>query len=396
MIASYSSYENSQLAASPLRWSAQTTRTLLANPFNPWHYTAIGRAFAAAATVTEGLLQPHGHPDWNLDAEMTVVTERPFCRLLRFSSGAGGARPRVLLVAPLSGHFATLLRPTVAALVADHDVYVTDWCNARDVPLSAGTFGLDEYVDYLIEDMHALGPDAHAIAVCQPCPPMLAAIAVMAANGDPAQPRSMTLMGGPVDTRVAPTVPTELAVSRPLSWFADELITTVPARYAGAGRRVYPGFVQIGAFLSMNPNRHIDAHVGMYNDLVRGNTASAHRRQAFYDEYLAVMDVTADYFLQTVDAVFQRHTLPLGTWSHHGEPVDLRAISRTALLTVEGELDDISAVGQTAAAHALTPNIPAGRHESHIEPGVGHYGIFSGSHWRANVAPVIADFIRRT
>ncbi len=396
MIASYTSYENSRLAASPLRWSAQTTRSLLANPFNPWHYTPIGRAFEAAATVTEGLLQPHGHPDWNLEAEMTVVTERPFCRLLRFSSGAGAERPRVLLVAPLSGHFATLLRPTVAALVGAHDVYVTDWTNARDVPMSAGTFGLDDYVDYMIEDMRMLGPDAHVIAVCQPCPPVLAAIAVMAANNDPSQPRSMTLMGGPVDTRVAPTVPTELAVSRPLSWFADELIATVPARYAGAGRRVYPGFVQIGAFLSMNPGRHIDAHVGMFNDLVRGNTASAHRRQAFYDEYLAVMDVTADYFLETVDAVFQRHTLPLGTWMHRGECVDLTAIHKTALLTVEGELDDISAVGQTAAAHGLTPNIPAERHESHIEPGVGHYGIFSGSHWRSNVAPLIADFIRRT
>jgi poly(3-hydroxybutyrate) depolymerase len=288
------------------------------------------------------------------------------------------------------------LRPTVAALVGAHDVYVTDWSNARDVPLSAGTFGLDDYVDYLIEDMHTLGPDAHVIAVCQPCPPVLAAIAVMAANGDPAQPRSMTLMGGPVDTRVAPTVPTELAASRPLSWFADELITSVPARYPGSGRRVYPGFVQIGAFLSMNPGRHIDAHIDMYKDLVRGDTASAHRRQAFYDEYLAVMDVTAEYFLETVGAVFQRHALPLGTWTHRGERVDLTAIRKTALLTVEGELDDISAVGQTAAAHGLTPNIPAERHESHIEPGVGHYGIFSGSHWRANIAPLIADFIRRT
>jgi poly(3-hydroxybutyrate) depolymerase len=396
LIASYTSYENSRLAAAPLRWSAQTTRTLLANPFNPWHYTPIGRALKAAATVTEGLLQQHGHPDWNLDAEMTVVLERPFCRLLRFSTGGGAERPRVLLVAPLSGHFATLLRPTVAALAGEHDVYLTDWANARDVPVSAGAFGLDDYIDYLIEDMRYLGPDAHVIAVCQPCPAVLAAIAVMAANGDPAQPRSMTLMGGPVDTRVAPTTPTELALSRPLSWFSDELIATVPGRYAGAGRRVYPCFVQIGAFLSMHPGRHIDAHIDLYHDLVRGDTASAHRRQAFYDEYLAVMDVSAQYFLETVDAVFQRHALPLGTLTHRGERVDLTAIRNTALLTVEGELDDISAVGQTGAAHGLTPNVPDGRRGRHIEPGVGHYGIFSGSRWRTNIAPLIADFIRRT
>jgi poly(3-hydroxybutyrate) depolymerase len=203
-------------------------------------------------------------------------------------------------------------------------------------------------------------------------------------------------MGGPVDTRVAPTAPTELAQTRPLSWFSEELIATVPARYAGAGRRVYPGFIQIGAFLSMNPARHIDAHIEMYNDLLRGDTASAHRRQTFYDEYLAVMDVTAEYFLETVDAIFQRHALPLGTWTHHGERVDLAAIRKTALLTVEGELDDISAVGQTEAAHGLTPNIPDARRSRHVEPGVGHYGIFSGSHWRERIAPTIADFIRRS
>ena len=369
------------------------TRALLANPFNPLAYTPAGRVLDAAAAVTSGVLERRGKPAWNVAAEMTTVDERPFGRLVRFSTAAGRTVPRVLLVAPMSGHYATLLRGTVEALATAHDVYVTDWADARDVPLAAGAFDLDDYIAYVIAYLRLLGPDVHAIAVCQPAPAVLAAVALMAAAGDPAQPRSMTLMGGPIDTRVAPTAPTELAQTKPLQWFSDELVVTVPAYYGGAGRRVYPGFTQLAAFLSMNATKHIDAHIGLFNDLVRGDDESAHARRAFYDEYLSVMDVTGEYFLTTVDRVFQRHALPLGTLTWRGEHVDVAAIRDTALMTVEGEFDDISAPGQTLAAHDLCANIPASRRDHLVEPGVGHYGIFNGRHWRESIEPRIAAFI---
>lgn len=350
---------------------------------------------SASADVFGSVAKRRGKPAWNIDAACDVIDERPFCRLVRFSRDRGYDVPKMLLVAPMSGHHATLLRGTVEALVLEHDVFVTDWIDARDVPLSAGVFNLDTYIDYIMSYLRLLGPHVHAMAVCQPAPAVLAAVALLAADNDPAQPRSMTLMGGPVDAQLSPTAPTKLAESRSIEWFDRELTTTLPPYYKGAGRRVYPGFMQLGAFLSMNPKRHIDAHISMYNELVRGDGESAGNRQRFYDEYMSVMDVTAEYFLQTIETVFQQHSLPRGTLRWHGQLVDPSAIRSTALLTVEGELDDISAPAQTYAAHTLCSSLPADRHDHLLQRGVGHYGIFNGRRWRENIAPYIGAFVRK-
>lgn len=350
---------------------------------------------SAGADVFSSVAKRRGKPAWNIGATMETIETRPFSRLLRFSRpDRDNAVPRILLVAPMSGHFATLLRGTVEALVAEHDVYVTDWADAREVPLSAGSFDLDSYIAYVLAYLRLLGPDVHAIAVCQPAPAVLAAVALLAAENDPAQPRSMTLMGGPIDTRLAPTAPTKIADAYPLDWFEREWTTTVPGYYRGAGRRVYPGFTQLGAFLSMNPSRHIDAHINMYNELVHGDGESAAARQRFYDEYLSVMDITADYYLQTIDCIFQRQTLARGTMTWRGRPVEPGAIRATALMTVEGELDDISAPPQTYAAHALCSSLPSDKRDHLLQPGVGHYGIFNGRRWREAILPRIAAFIR--
>lgn len=391
----YELYDAAHLALAPARLSAATAQLLFGNPLSPLAYTLPGRVIRASADVFSGFTERRGKPAWNLPATIELVDERPFARLIRFLPDAALARPapRVLLVAPLSGHYATLLRGTVEGLMAEHDVYVTDWADAREVPLAAGRFGMADYVGYLMDYLRLLGPDVHVVAVCQPCPAVLAAVALLAAQNDPAQPRSMTLMGGPVDVRVAPTAPTEFAAAKKLEWFERELTARVPAWYRGAGRRVYPGFLQLGAFMSMNPDRHVDAHAKIFTDLVKGDGESAQARRAFYDEYLSVMDMTAEFYLETVDEVFQRATLARGTMTWRGRPVDPSAIRRTALLTVEGERDDISAPGQTYAAHALCSGLSADQHAHHLEPGVGHYGVFSGRHWRASIAPRIAAFI---
>ena len=389
----YEQYDAAYLAMTPARWSAAATKALFGNPFNPFSYTLPGRMLNAGAEVFAGVTARRGKPAWNLAARVEVIDERPFGRLIRFVHDGPLGRPRVLLVAPMSGHYATLLRNTVEVLMDDHDVYVTDWADAREVPLSAGRFDLDEYVAYVMAYLRILGPDVHVVAVCQPAPAVLAAVALLAAEDDPAQPRSMVLMGGPVDVRVAPTAPTELASSRSLKWFKSELTMRVPSWYRGAGREVYPGFLQIGAFMSMHPDRHVDAHWKIFEDLVRGDGESAQRRRAFYDEYLSVMDIPAEFYLQTVADVFQHATLASGTSTWRGRPVDPAAIAKTALLTVEGELDDISAPGQTFAAHTLCTGIPAQRRRNVLEPGVGHYGIFSGQRWRTAIAPEIAAFI---
>jgi poly(3-hydroxybutyrate) depolymerase len=349
---------------------------------------------SASADVFAGVAKRRGKPAWNIAAAMDVIDERPFCRLVRFSRERLGEVPRILLMAPLSGHYATLLRGTVEALVADHDVYVTDWVDARNVPLARGVFDLETFITYTIDYLRLTGPEVHVVAVCQPAPAVLAAVALMAAGNDPAQPRSMTLMGGPVDTRVAPTAPTILAKKYPLEWFEREVTTRVPAYYPGAGRRVYPGFMQLGAFLSMNASRHIDAHINMYNELVRGDGESAEMRRKFYDEYMSVMDVTGEYYLQTIDHIFQRHSLPLGTLTWRGERIDPAAIQSTALLTVEGELDDISAPGQTLAAQDLCSSLRDSQRDHLLQPGVGHYGIFNGRRWREAIVPRIARFVR--
>ena len=377
----------------PARWSAATAQAFFGNPYNPLAYTLTGRMIAASADVFAGVAQRRGKPAWNLPAQLETIDERPFGRLIRFGTGEGRERPRVLLVAPMSGHYATLLRGTAEALIAEHEVYVTDWSDARDVPLEAGRFDLDDYIGYVIDYIRMLGPDVHVIAVCQPAPAVLAAVALLAAENDPASPRTMTLMGGPVDPRRAPTAPVELATTRTLEWFERELTMRVPPWYRGAGRLVYPGFLQLGAFISMHPERHAEAHWKIFEDLVRGDGESAAKRRAFYDEYLSVMDITAEFYLQTVEDIFKRAALASGTMTWRGRRVDPSAIRTTALLTIEGELDDISAPGQTLAAHDLCPGIPLEKRHNAFERGVGHYGIFSGRTWRTQIAPQIASFV---
>jgi polyhydroxyalkanoate depolymerase len=345
----------------------------------------------------------HTRPSYEIDTvtvgnrEVAVTEEAacvtPFATLLRFRKDVEAALPPVLVVAPLSGHFATLLRNTVKTLLPDHDVYITDWHNARDVHLADGGFGFDDYVDHIIKFLRAIGPGAHAVAVCQPCVQLLAAVAVMAEDDDPAQPRSMTLMAGPIDTRVSPTKVNELAKEKPISWFEKNLIARVPAKFTGGGRKVYPGFVQLSAFMSMNMDRHVKAHAQMYEQLANGEVEKAAVTKAFYDEYFAVLDLAAEFYLETVQYVFQEHRLPMGELTWHGRKVDPRAIRRTALMTVEGERDDICAVGQTVAAHDLCSSLKPFRKRHHMQAGVGHYGVFSGRKWEGQIYPILRNMI---
>jgi polyhydroxyalkanoate depolymerase len=329
--------------------------------------------------------------------EVAVREERarvtPFGTLLHFKKDIDTAQPRVLLVAPLSGHFATLLRGTVRTMLPEHDVYITDWHNARDIALTHGRFGFDDYIEHLIQFLEKIGPGAHVVAVCQPCVAVLVAVAVMAQTDNFAQPRSMTLMAGPIDTRVNPTKVNGLANSKPIEWFEQNLIASVPWRYPGAFRRVYPGFVQLAAFMSMNIERHMKAHRDLYDNIAKGEHEKAQITRAFYDEYFAVLDLTAEFYLETVRLVFQEHALPRGTLEWQGERVDPRAIKRTMLLTVEGERDDICAVGQTAAAHDLCGGLRPYLKRHHMQAGVGHYGVFSGNRWTGQIYPLVKNVI---
>lgn len=346
----------------------------------------------------------HARPPFGIDhvlvdgAEVAVreriVDGTPFGSLLEFAKETDGVRPRVLLVAPLSGHFATLLRDTVRTMVADNDMYLTDWHNARDVPRRAGRFGFDEYIEHLIRFLEFVGPGAHVVSVCQPCVAALAATAVMAQADHPALPRTLTLMAGPIDARVNPTQVNELATSKPLEWFERNLIASVPWRYPGALRRVYPGFLQVAAFMSMNLDRHVNAHRKLFSDLARNDRTSALATAAFYDEYFAVLDLTAEFYLETVDRVFQKYDLARGTLEWQGRRVEPDAIRRTALFTVEGERDDICAVGQTVAAHDLCRNIGPSKRRHHLQAGVGHYGVFNGRRWETQIYPILHNFIR--
>jgi poly(3-hydroxybutyrate) depolymerase len=317
----------------------------------------------------------------------------PFGTLLHFKKDMDTAQPSVLLVAPLSGHFSTLLRGTVRTMLPEHDVYITDWHNVRDVALMHGRFGFDEYIEHLIRFLETIGPRAHVVAVCQPCVAALVATAVMAQDGHAAQPRSMTLMAGPIDTRVNPTKVNELAKSKSIEWFEQNLIATVPLRYPGALRKVYPGFVQLAAFMSMNIERHLKAHRELYDHLAKGEHEKAEVTKAFYDEYFAVLDLSAEFYLETVRLVFQEHLLPAGQLEYRGERVEPRAIKRTMLLTVEGERDDICAVGQTAAAHDLCSGLRPYLKRHHMQPGVGHYGVFSGNRWNNQIYPLLKNVI---
>lgn len=322
-----------------------------------------------------------------------AVLTLPFGTLLRFKKDIDVEQPRVLVVAPLSGHFATLLRNTVRTLLPDHDVYITDWHNAREVSLKAGRFGFDDYVTYVMRFLEAIGPGAHLVAVCQPCVQALVAVAVMAAEGNAAKPNSMTLMAGPIDTRVNPTKVNKLATEKPISWFENNLIARVPWKYPGAGRQVYPGFVQLFSFMSMNINRHYTAHQELYEHLRNGEHEKANLIKTFYDEYFAVLDLAAEFYLETVSWVFQEARLPKGELTYQGQPVDLRAIHKTALLTVEGERDDICGLGQTAAAHDLCSGLRPHLKRHHMQVGVGHYGVFSGRRWEGQIYPIVRNLI---
>ncbi len=345
----------------------------------------------------------HHRPSYEIDTvtvgnEEVAVREEatltlPFGTMLRFAKDIQIDQPKVLIVAPLSGHFATLLRATVKTMLPDHDVYITDWHNAREVPLEDGRFGFDDYIDYVIRFLQTLGPGAHAVAVCQPCVQLLSAVSLMSANKDPATPLSMTLMAGPVDTRISPTMVNRLAKERGIDWFERNLIARVPRRYKGRGRRVYPGFVQLSAFMQMNMDRHIKAHQDMYEQLARGETEKAAVTKHFYDEYFAVLDLPAEFYLETVNWVFQEHLLPKGELYWRGQKVDPAAIKKTALLTVEGERDDICALGQTVAAHDLCKGLRPYMKRHHMQAGVGHYGVFSGKRWDKEIYPIVRNTI---
>lgn len=403
----YWMYEMGQASLNPARAFADMTKLWFENPLNLLANTDVGKSIAAGCELFERTTRRYGKPDWGLydtevngvrvPVEVKTVWERPFCRLLYFDRGLTqplrAPQPRVLLVAPMSGHYATLLRGTVEAFLPGHEVYITDWADARMVPLAEGRFDLDDYVDYVIEMMHALGGNVHVVAVCQPSVPVLAAVAVMEAEKDPYFPTSMTLMGGPIDTRRNPTAVNELAEKKGINWFRSHVISKVPFPHPGFMRNVYPGFLQLTGFMSMNLDRHMDAHKDLFANLVKGDGDLVDKHVEFYDEYLAVMDLTAEFYLQTVDQVFVKHTLPKGQMKHRGKPVDPSRVTRVALMTVEGEKDDISGLGQTEATHDLCTAIPDTRRVHYVQKGVGHYGVFNGSRFRSEIVPRISDFM---
>jgi poly(3-hydroxybutyrate) depolymerase len=400
-------YEMSQGALNPSRAAADATKLFFRNPLNPWSHTSVGKSIAAAAELFERTTRRYGRPEWRIAAtqvggesvevKIDTVWHRPFCNLLHFNRQfkrkPKRPQPKLLIVAPMSGHYATLLRGTVEAFLPNHDVYITEWIDAKMVPVAEGSFGLDDYVDYIIEILHLLGGDTNIVAVCQPSVPVLMAVARLEAENDPDVPSTMTLMGGPIDTRVNPTAVNRLAEARGTDWFRRNVITKVPFPHPGFMRDVYPGFLQLNGFVSMNLDRHIEAHQKLFTHLVKGDGDGAQKHREFYDEYLAVMDLAAEFYLQTVDSVFVRHSLPKGEMEHRGQRIELAAIRRVALFTVEGEHDDISGVGQTEAAQHLCVNIPAARKAHWLQPGVGHYGVFNGSRFRAEILPRISDFI---
>jgi poly(3-hydroxybutyrate) depolymerase len=378
---------------------------LLSNPALPMGYFGTGPIVASALQVFANFYEERGKPAFNIanvkidgkeDAVAeTVVLEKPFAALRHFRrEGLPADAPKLLIVAPMSGHYATLLRGTVARLVENQEVWITDWADAKTVPPSAGRFDLDDYIDYLIEFLRFIGPQTHMLAVCQPSVPAFAAAAIMGAENDPCRPVTLTLMGGPIDTRASPTTVNDVAMERPLNWFRDNVIATVPLTYPGGGRRVYPGFLQLAGFLSMNIESHMMSHYEMFKHLTLGDQESADGTKRFYDEYLSVCDMTAEFYLQTIEHVFQRHSLPKGEFVHRGKPIDPRAIRDTALLAIEGERDDISGIGQTRAALDLAADLPDGLKKYHLARDVGHYGIFNGSKWRTRIAPVVEDWIR--
>jgi len=400
----YDAYQVHSDVFGPIRLMAEAFRGFFVQPWPAIGDTPLVRGAAAAMELLSHAGMSHDRPDFGIravtidGAEVAVAEEavasHPFCDLLHFRKDAVRDEPKVLVVAPLSGHFPTLLRGTVQTLLPDHDVYLTDWVNARNVPLLYGRFGLDDFVELVISFVRRLGPRIHVIAVCQPSVPVLAAVSLLAAAGDPCQPASMTLMGGPIDPSASPTEVNRFAEAHSLDWFERTVITTVPGRYAGAFRRVYPGFLQLAGFLSMNLDRHVSAHWSMFDNLVRGDGESAAATRAFYKEYSAVMDLPADFYLQTIKRVFHDHDLPQGRFRVRGVPVEPAAIEHTALMTVEGERDDVCAPGQTVAAHRLCSGIAPAKKSHHLQLKVGHYGVFHGRRWQTETYPKVKAFIR--
>jgi poly(3-hydroxybutyrate) depolymerase len=400
----YHLYELQRATLGPMRMFAHGALSFMDAPFNPFRPTPMGRLAVAALDSFEHSTRRFGKPEFGhattvIDGESVPVTEevvatRPWCELRRFRRAvARPGDPPLLLVAPMSGHYSTLLRGTVAAFLPHHDVYVTDWRDARDVALMEPDFALDDYIDYVIDFLRLLGPEAHVVAVCQPAVPVLAAVALLNENEPAIAPRSMTLIGGPIDTREAPTAVNLFAKRHDLDWFRANTIHPVPLGHRGFMRRVYPGFLQLAGFMAMNLDRHVEAHWQMFQHLVQGDGETLAAKRAFYEEYRAVMDLSADFYLQTVQAVFHEHLLPRGLFTWHGERVEPAANARTALLTIEGERDDISGLGQTRAAHRLMPHLSPGKREHREQTGVGHYGLFNGSRFRSEIAPQIAGFV---
>jgi len=399
----YYAYQLQADLMKPVRAMADAAANLIQSSALPYYDNPALRHLSAVFEMISRAGLSHTRPPFGIESvwvagKETPVTEvpayvTPFGTMLHFKKEKAPQLPRVLVVAPLSGHFATLLRNTVEVLLPDHDVYITDWHNARDIGTEHGRFGFDEYVDHVIRFLEELGPGAHLVSVCQPCAHAFASVAVMAQTNNPCQPASMTLMAGPIDTRINPTSVNELATTHSIEWFENNLISRVPAGLAGAGRKVYPGFVQLNAFMSMNPKRHIDTHIDLYGALARGDKNKSDFTKNFYDEYFAVLDLTAEFYLETVSMVFQDHLLPRGELHWHGEKVEPAAIRKTALLTVEGERDDICAVGQTMAAHDLCTGIRPYKKRHHLQAGVGHYGVFSGSKWAGQIYPILRNVI---
>jgi poly(3-hydroxybutyrate) depolymerase len=410
----YALYEAGYYAAAPMRAAAILARDFWSSPLNPTRDSEMARRMYAGADLFVNLTRRYGRPAWGIDT-VTVnrkpvrvreveVWSSPWCRLTHFSRDSADLRragrrelePAVLIVAPLSGHYATLLRGTVQTFLQDHEVFITEWKNARNVPIAEGRFDFHDYIDHVRDMLRALGPRPHVVAVCQPGPPVLAAASLMAEDMEESRPASMTFMGSPIDARFSPTAANKLAEEKPFAWFQSNMIYTVPPPYAGMGRRVYPGFVQLASFLSLNLERHQEAHMRYLQDLMEGDGDSAEKHLEFYDEYLSVLDLTEEFYLQTVEVVFQRHLLPKGELVHHGRRVRPEVITDIGLLTVEGEMDDISGIGQTQAAHALCKGIPEALKVDHVQPKVGHYGVFNGRRFREEIYPRVRDFVRMT
>ncbi len=410
----YTLYEAGYYASTPVRLTALAARQFWSSPLNPAADTEAGRRLFAVSDLVANLTRRYGRPAWGIDTveidgrpvrvRATEVWSSPWAKLTHFARDAADLRragrrtlePAVLIVAPLSGHYATLLRGTVQAFLQDHEVFITEWSNARDVPVMEGRFDFHDYIDHVREMLRALGPRPHVVAVCQPGPPVLAAAALMAEDGEESRPASMTFMGSPIDARLSPTVTNRLAEERPFAWFQSNMIYTVPGPYPGMGRRVYPGFVQLASFMSMNLEKHQEAHRRYLHHLMDGDGDSAEKHLEFYDEYLSALDLTEEFYLQTVDVVFQRYLLPKGELDHRGRRVRPELITDIGLLTVEGENDDISGIGQTQAAHDLCSGIPTELKEDYVQPHVGHYGVFNGRRFREEIYPRVRAFIRRT